>query len=148
MTTPALLFSSISLLFLAYTNRFLVLAQLIRQLHAKDPKRRGQGIARQIDNLRTRISLIREMQMLGVLSFVFCAGSMFAIFLGQDRIGEWIFGVSLLLLIISLLMSLREVQISCVAIDIELSEIEENQEQSSEKRLPDEDERDKQEHPN
>jgi hypothetical protein len=35
LTTPALLFSAISLLLLAYTNRFLAYASVVRNLHAR-----------------------------------------------------------------------------------------------------------------
>ncbi|MCG8584051.1 MAG: DUF2721 domain-containing protein [Pirellulales bacterium] len=125
ITTPALLFPAISLLLLAYTNRFLVLAQLIRQLHSTDRDTLSELVVRQIDNLRKRISLIKSMQYFGVLSFVFCTFSMFAIFLGHSMIGEWLFGASLILLVVSLIISLYEIQISCDAINIELGDLEE-----------------------
>lgn len=124
VTTPALLFPAISLLLLAYTNRFLVLAQLIRQLHAKEPEQLQDLVLRQIDNLRQRIALIKAMQLFGVLSFIACSLSMFSIFLGHAIVGEWIFGASLVLLIVSLVLSLYEIQISCRAINIELSDLE------------------------
>jgi hypothetical protein len=123
LTTPALLFPAISLLLLAYTNRFLVLAQLIRQLHGQDRHRLSDHIARQIENLQTRIRLIQAMQAFGVLSFIACTMSMFAVFLDQIAIGEWIFGGSLILLTISLIVSFWEIQISCVAINIELQDL-------------------------
>ncbi len=73
LTTPALLFPAISLLLLAYTNRFLVLAQLIRQLHSSERDYFQSMVfqsmvQRQIANLRQRIALIRLMQALGVSS--------------------------------------------------------------------------------
>lgn len=124
VTTPALLFPAISLLLLAYTNRFLVLAQLIRQLHAREREQLQDLVLRQIDNLRQRIVLIKAMQLFGVLSFIACSLSMFSIFLGHNMVGEWIFGASLVLLIVSLILSLYEIQISCRAINIELSDLE------------------------
>ena len=81
LTTPALLFPAISLLFLAYTNRFLVLAQLIRELNQREGDNVRQMARRQIDNLRRRIVLIKVMQAFGVLSFVLCTAAMFCLFM-------------------------------------------------------------------
>jgi len=123
LTTPALLFPAISLLLLAYTNRFLVLAQLIRLLHGQDRNHLSDQVRRQIENLQLRIRLIQAMQGFGVLSFLACTLSMFAVFLEHPGIGEWIFGASLVLLSISLMLSFWEIQISCVAINIELQDL-------------------------
>ena len=123
LTTPALLFPAISLLLLAYTNRFLVLAQLIRQLHGQR-QRLNETIARQIHNLRIRLNLIKAMQGLGVLSFLLCALSMLLVFLSWTLPAEWIFALSLLLLVCSLLCSLLEIAISTKAIEIELEDLE------------------------
>ena len=122
---PALLFPAISLLLLAYTNRFLVIAQIIRELHKKylehDDKVLIMG---QIKNLRRRLTLIRDMQILGVLSFFFCVLSMIFIFYGRLDLGSYLFGLSLILLLASLIYSLRELQISTKALDLELSKME------------------------
>jgi len=124
LATPALLFPAISLLLLVYTNRFLVLGQIIRQMHGKQPDQLGDDIVTQLRNLRLRMVLIRRMQIVGVLSFISCAISMSFFFFEQGWVGEWVFGFSLLLLIVSLLLSLYETHISCGAIDIELQDIE------------------------
>lgn len=124
LTTPALLFPAISLLLLAYTNRFLVLAQLIRQLHGSDREHVRELVQRQIYNLRKRIVLIRSMQALGVSSFIFCTLSMFALFVGHQALAEWLFGLSLLLLVASLLVSLYEITISTKAIELELEDLD------------------------
>ena len=122
---PALLFPAISLLLLAYTNRFLMIAQIIRELHKKylehDDKVLIMG---QIKNLRRRLTLIRDMQILGVLSFFFCVLSMIFIFSGQLDFGSYLFGFSLILLLASLIYSLRELKISTKALDLELSKME------------------------
>lgn len=123
LTTPALLFPAISLLLLAYTNRFLVLAQLIRQLHSSERDYFQAMVQRQIQNLRKRIALIRLMQALGVSSFLFCTLSMFALFIQQQLLAEVLFGLSLLLLVGSLLTSLYEIAISTRAIEAELEDI-------------------------
>jgi hypothetical protein len=124
ITTPALLFPAISLLLLAYTNRFLVLAQLIRQLNNREGDQVRDLAKRQIVNLRQRIVLIRSMQRWGIISFILCTLSMFALFMQWERVGQWFFGASLTSLVLSLAVSLYEIQISCQAINIELESLE------------------------
>ncbi len=126
LTTPALLFPAISLLLLAYTNRFMVLAQLIRQLHTQYQTNLKDVVIRQIANLRIRITLIRRMQALGVLSFILCAMSMLLVFVNLILVAQYVFGVSLLLLVLSLVFSLIEIAISTKAIEIELEDMEHN----------------------
>lgn len=117
LTTPALLFPAISLLLLAYTNRFLVLAQVIRQLHAS-PQHDSPLVIQQIPGLRRRIDLIKYMQSFGVLSFLICALSMFALFMNALMLGQWLFGISIVALALSLVISLFEVLISTNALTI------------------------------
>jgi hypothetical protein len=123
-TTPALLFPAISLLLLAYTNRFLTLASLIRELHHSYKTNPEDIIIAQISNLRYRVSLIRNMQIFGVSSFFCCVLCMLTLFAGQMLVGKYIFGISLLLLMISLALSLREVQVSVDALNFRLSDLE------------------------
>ncbi|MGV8891897.1 MAG: DUF2721 domain-containing protein [Burkholderiaceae bacterium] len=125
LTTPALLFPAISLLLLAYTNRFLVLAQLIRQLHSQYKKDdQKELVVRQITNLRHRITLIRRMQALGVMSFILCAVAMFLVFIQLELAAQLAFGLSLFLLLLSLIFSFYEITISTRAIEIELEDLE------------------------
>ncbi len=124
LTTPALLFPAVSLLLLAFTNRFLAIATLIRQLHrnyVSDPKNVVEG---QLRNLRKRLYLIRLMQLLGVLSLFLCVLSMFLLYVESELWGEIVFGISLIALLLSLFVSLREIQLSTRALDIELSDME------------------------
>lgn len=126
LNTPALLFPGITLLMLAYTNRFLALASLVRRLH--DEYKRGARhptLLPQISILRRRINLIRYMQGLGILSFLGCVASMYALYREILHVAEWIFALSLLSLIASLLVSLVEIIQSTKAIELELSDIEE-----------------------
>jgi len=127
LTTPALLFPAISLLMLAYTNRFLTLATIIRNLHDRYKAEQSQNIIRQIANLRYRTYLIRDMQIAGVLSLLFCTISLFALFAGWVSAGKWTFGIALILMILSMAISLRELQISVGALDLLLSELEEGE---------------------
>jgi hypothetical protein len=125
LATPALLFSAISLLLLAFTNRFLAIARLIRELHGKYLSEGDKGVViGQIRNLRLRLNLIRNMQFFGVFSFFLCVLSMIFIFGSNDRWGSYFFGASLILLLISLAISLREVQLSTKALELELSDME------------------------
>lgn len=124
LTTPGLLFPAISLLLLAYTNRFVVLANVIRQLSNITDSKCPQLVKRQIVNLKKRLSLIKWMQAFGVIAFVGCTLSMLCLFLTWQKAGELFFAGSLLLLVISLIYSLYEVHISTEAINIELEKIE------------------------
>ena len=126
LTTPALLFPAISLLLLAYTNRFLVLAQLIRQLHESEGKNGHNMVLRQIANLKKRLFLVRAMQTMGVSSFIACTISMFLLFLKRELSAEFVFGASLILLVASLVISLYEIMISTRAIEIELDSLGES----------------------
>ncbi|RYY19774.1 MAG: DUF2721 domain-containing protein [Chitinophagaceae bacterium] len=125
ITTPALLFPAISLMMLAYTNRFLALASLIRNLHAQYKKEPAEKhLVQQIRNLRTRIRLIRSMQGFGVLSFLFCIICMFTIFNRWETVSYIIFAASLLSFGISLVFSLTEIFLSMRALEVELGDLE------------------------
>jgi hypothetical protein len=127
LSTPALLFPTVSLLMLAYTNRFLTLATIIRGLHDKYKSDQNDNLLGQIANLRYRVYLIRNMQIFGVLSLLFCVISMFALFAGWVTGGQWSFAIALLLMIVSMLISLRELQISVGALDLLLVELEDEE---------------------
>lgn len=124
LTTPALLFPAISLLLLAYTNRFLVIAQLIRSLSGSMDDTNRRTVFRQIATLKRRVYLIRVMQIFAVASFLLCTISMFLIFLEHPRIGSWLFAISLLSLSISLVYSLWEISISTQALNVILDDLE------------------------
>ena len=125
ITTPALLFPAITLLLLAYTNRFLAIASLIRNLHRKHLEFPDQKIIiGQIHNLKVRVKMIKWMQIFGVVSFFFCVFSMFMVFQNLSEYGNITFGISLLSLLISLGISLKELQISTRALEMELGDLE------------------------
>jgi hypothetical protein len=124
LTTPALLFPAISLLLLAYTNRFLAIASLIRGLHSKYKEKPDLLIVGQMKNLRRRIFLIRNMQALGILSLFCCVLCMLTLFGGYIFWWKIIFTLSLLLLMASLGLSVWEIQISIKALKIQISDME------------------------
>lgn len=127
INTPALLFPAITLLMLAYTNRFLGLATLIRNLHGRykqNPEDR-ELIKEQIKNLRRRLSLIKQMQATGIMSFFLCVLCMLFFYLQHEVWAYSTFGLSLGLLLISLALSLSEIYISTNALEIELQDMAE-----------------------
>ena len=125
INTPALLFPAISLVMLAYTNRFLSLSNRVRNLHDKYAAHEQKVIILgQIKNLKYRLKLIKRMQTLGVLSFLFCIGCMFFVYLQIFSLAHVVFAGSLLLFAASLLLSLLEIRLSTRAIELELSDME------------------------
>ena len=118
ITTPAVLFPTVSLLLLAYTNRFLALTAIVRQM---DSSGEVEHEFYQVKNLRKRLNYIKKMQYFGVSSLLMCAISMLFLFLQMDFIGKISFGISLVSLIVSLLFSLLEIQISPEALRIHLN---------------------------
>jgi hypothetical protein len=134
LTTPALLFSAISLLLLAYTNRFLAYASVVRGLHARYKENQGKTepgeansdtlIVGQIQNLRKRLVLTRTMQLLGIGSLLLCVLCMFLVYIELQLSAEIIFGIALVMLIVSLAISVREIQISVKALDLHISDME------------------------
>jgi len=124
LATPSLLFPAISLLMLAYTNRFLALATIIRNLHAAWRESHDCLLEAQITNLRQRIVLIRNMQAAGVLSLIACTLSMMFLFFDSQPGGQVFFGISLTFMILSLSLTFKEVLISGRALDMQLSDME------------------------
>ena len=125
ITTPAVLFPTVSLLLLAYTNRFLALTAIVRQM---DSSGEVEHEFYQVKNLRKRLNYIKRMQYFGVSSLLMCAISTLFLFFQMDFIGKISFGISLVSLIISLLFSLLEIQISLEALRIHLNHNSENEE--------------------
>lgn len=126
LSTPALLFSAISLIMLAYTNRFLAYAAVIRNLHDIYLERKEESLIRQIKNLKLRLNLTRWMQIFGISSLLFCVLTMFLIYVHKQNMAVWIFGFALILLIISLVLLIKEIQISAQALQYHIADIEEH----------------------
>jgi len=124
LITPTFLFSAISLLLLAYTNRFLSYAQLVRLLKDQYMKDHSALTLAQIKNMRKRLYLTKNMQMLGVASLLLCVATMFLIYVGLQLVSVYVFGLALVLLIISLALSVMEIRISAKSLEIYLSNME------------------------
>ncbi len=124
LSAPALIFPAVSLLLLAYTNRFLALAALTRGLHEKYHRDHDEALRAQIKHLRMRIKVIRAMQGSGVLALFFCVGCMFLLFNGNETSAKWAFEVGLILLLLSLGLSVWEISISAKALEMQISDME------------------------
>ncbi len=125
INTPALFFPAISLIMLAYTNRFLALASVVRNLHAQYAQvERKEKVVAQITNLRARLKLIKNMQAFGVVSILACIFSMYFIYVDYILWANVMFGLAMVAFIISLIISLIEIQISTKALEFELSDME------------------------
>lgn len=121
--TPALLFSATSLILLAYTNRFLTIAQIVRGLKKTYEQEHTKSILIQIKNLNLRLTLIRYMQLFGVLCLFLSVFALLLLFLEQQLAGIYLFGASLLCLLISLALSFWEISISVKALKVHLSDL-------------------------
>lgn len=124
LTTPALLFPALSLLLLAYTNRFLALASLTRDLYAQYVKTHDEILKEQLVSLQRRIRIIKSTQSFGVSSFFGGVLCMIFLFAGLQDFAVWTFGVSLALMLISLALSLREVQLSVETLSLQLKNLD------------------------
>jgi hypothetical protein len=127
LTTPALLFPTISLLLLAYTNRFIAIGNCIRALHELYRIEKSPALLEQLKIFRLRIRLIRDLQIIGISSIFVCVLSMFLIFADLIRWAKYFFGSSLLLLMIAFGLAGWEIIISTKALRIQLKDIEEEE---------------------
>lgn len=123
ITTPSLLFPAISLLMLAYTNRFLTISGIIRQLHDSHLRSPSESHLRQLGNLRRRVWLILWMQAAGVMSLLVCIVSMGSFAFHAPQLAFGLFVVSLLLMMASLVLCLIEVLLSDAALNVLLADI-------------------------
>jgi len=123
LTTPSVLFSAISLIMLAYTNRFLAYAAVIRNLRSEHEQNPTPMTQRQIDNLRKRLYMTRLMQIFGVSSLLLCVVCTLFIYIGWQETAVYVFGAALLLLVISLSISIREIQISVKALEYYIDKV-------------------------
>lgn len=124
LATPAIMFPAVSLVLLAYTQKYLALAQLVRRLHVEYKASPEDYLLRQIRSMRKRLYLIRNMQAAGIIAFLFCVIAMLLIYLQATHWGSAVFALSLGFFILSMLFSLRETQLSLRALDLELSDAE------------------------
>lgn len=124
VSTPALLFPAISLLFLSFTNRFLHISALIRSLHSEWLTTGHSALRAQIDNLRRRLALIRAMQLLGAISLLVCVISMLAVLAGIEALANGTFLAALILMALSLGCLVVEIWISGGALKILLNDVQ------------------------
>lgn len=125
--TPALLFSATSLILLAYTNRFLTIAQLVRGLKKTYDEKQNKSILLEIRNLNLRLTLIRYMQLFGVLCLFLSVFSMLLLYVEKGEMGVYVFGSSMFTLLVSLAISFWEISISVNALKLHLKDLTENE---------------------
>ena len=126
LETPALLFSATSLILLAYTNRFLTIAQIVRSLKKNYEDNHNKSILLEIKNLNLRLTLIRYMQLFGVMCLFLSVFAMLLLYISQETVGIYVFGASLLCLLISLGISFWEISISVNALRVHLKDLSED----------------------
>ena len=126
ITTPALLFPAITILFLAYSNRFLTIATRIREKHELFNKTQSPIAQKQIVSFRQRLRFIVAMEMFAVLGIISCTVAMGFIFYGLQQAGNFAFATSILFIILSLLASIVELIFSTKALNIELADMQQN----------------------
>jgi hypothetical protein len=124
ISTPALLFPAVSLLMLAYTNRFFGLAAIIRNLHRSHTEKPNPVLLLEIKSMRRRMHLIRDMQSFGIVAIILCTVCMLLLFRGYYRAGAAVFGVSMVCMLLSLIWALAEVRLSGQALDLHLQDLE------------------------
>jgi len=124
LTTPALLFPAVSLLLVAYTNRFNAISSRIRTMSAAYKATPSHSLMAQIQSLRKRVKIIQYMQAFGVGSLFLCVACMFALFAAEIFLGKLVFGISLICMLLSLACSLWEILVSGQALNLELNELE------------------------
>ncbi|MCH8474503.1 MAG: DUF2721 domain-containing protein [Opitutales bacterium] len=123
LTTPAVLFPAVSLLLLAYTNRFLAIAGIVRNLVNRPDVAHDENTLQQIGNLRKRIQLIKWMQASGIGSLFFCVVSILLLYFGLAFAGKATFAFSLFLMLLSLAVSFTEIVMSGIALNVELKRV-------------------------
>ena len=125
LNTPAILFPTISLLLLAYTNRFISIGNRLRTLHDRYTSTQTDGLLKQISIFKRRIKMIRDLQLVGIGSLFFCVLAMLLIFENYMDAAKIVFTASLVMLLASFSIAAFEIIISTHAMNIQLQDIEE-----------------------
>ncbi len=123
ISVPTLFFSALSIMVLAYTSKFVAYGNIIRKLYQEYKSKPDEDLINQIKNLRERLSLIRNMQVCGITGLLLCVVSMFNIYIDNNQIATYVFGVALILFICALLFIIKEILISTKALDLKLKNL-------------------------
>ena len=127
------LFPAVPLMMDNFGNRYTGLTNLIRHLHdeiirdnvsLKDAER----FLVQINPLRNRLRLIDIIQSCAAISFVLALGAMIAAYFDERLVSSFLFLGSILLMMGSMLLFTRKIQIANTALDPHLSDLETYQE--------------------
>lgn len=124
LTTPALLFPAIAILMLGYINRYIGTASVIRNFKKDyDTGYTHVDVTRQLKILKRRIELSKWMLLLGMKALALASISMFLLFAGYQTAGKVSFGLSLIIMVLSALVSLYETFLSNKSLLIEVDDI-------------------------
>ena len=126
------LFPAIPLMMVNFGNRYTVLANLIRHLHDEVIRdsvspNDAERFLLQISRLRNRLRLIGIIQSCAAIAFVLALGAMIAAYFDEQLLSSMLFLTSILLLMGSMLLFTREIQIANTALDVHLSDLETHQ---------------------
>ncbi|MCL6263553.1 DUF2721 domain-containing protein [Craterilacuibacter sp. RT1T] len=123
LATPGLLFPALCMLLIAYTNRFLALAGIIRNLCKEYQSARDRKIILQISSLRRRLRLTQYMQLCCMAALLGCVLALFSILMRRPHYAYYSFSTSISLMLASLLLSLYELKLSSDALNILLADL-------------------------
>ncbi len=123
ISVPTLFFSALSIMVLAYSSKFFAYGNIIRKLHQEYKSSPDEDIINQIKNLRRRLSIIRNMQICGITGLLLCVISMFNIYIDNNNLATYIFGIALILFICALLFIIKEILISTKALELKLKNL-------------------------
>ncbi|AGB41301.1 Protein of unknown function (DUF2721) [Halobacteroides halobius DSM 5150] len=121
ITTPAVLFSTVSLLMSAYAARFSAIAKLMRGLSLQiksDNLSQKDYYKKQISILSKRIYYIKHLHFFGVLSLFCSTLAMLLLLFKEFWLANIIFIVAIVFFLIALAIAIIEVYHSTTALDI------------------------------
>lgn len=122
LSTPALVFPALSVLMLAYTNKFIAISKRVRALHAEHLKNPSKRVHKQIKSLDKRMKYIRNMQICALSGFSSNIISIAMIFVGLDLFAMIFFSLGLILVLCSLIICIIEIYLSVQAMSVLLEE--------------------------
>ena len=127
------LFPAIPLMMVNFGNRYTVLANLIRHLHDEVIRDSvsptdAERFLLQISRLRDRLRLIGLIQTCAAVAFILALAAMIAAYFDENAVASIMFLTSITLLMASMALFTREIQIANTALDVHLSDLETHQE--------------------
>ena len=125
---PALLFPAIPLMMISFGNRYTSLATLIRKIHDKLITTKSSELVidhyfDQIKILTRRLTLVRSVQTLSGISFLFNLLTIFTNYINIEVLALNFFGLSVLVFSIAIILFIYEIQLSTKALSKHLEDL-------------------------